>query len=162
MYKKLFVFLSCLLICLLACSCKANSQKNILDFFSQETVRFKYMETEYEYNTEKDVFTYLSGDYNGMRVCFAESGCIITYGGFSLKTQPHDMPHLKAFHGLYSAFENYSDSAVTTDDGAYALLIDSWRFLVYYNKDAERIDTLIAETENGVFEYTVLISEETD
>lgn len=162
MYKKLFVFLSCLLICLLTRSCKANSQKQIFDFFNQETVRFECMETEYEYNSGTGTFTYLSGDYKGMCVCFAESGCIITYGGFSLKTQPLDMPHLKAFHGLYSAFENSSDSAVTTDDGAYTLLIDSWRFLVYYNKDAERIDTLIAETENGVFEYTVLISEETD
>lgn len=158
MYKKLFVFL----LCLMTCSCRANSESGISDFFSQETVHFEYMETEYEYNAEKGSFTYLSGDYMGMCVYFDESGCIITYGGFSLKTQPLDMPHLKAFHGLYSAFKNSFDSTVTADDGAYTLLIDSWRFLVYYNKDAERIDTLIAETENGVFEYTVLISEESD
>ncbi len=158
MLKKIWI----IFICLLMCSCSADSDKMIKKFIESEVLYFEYLNTKYEFSVHAGEFTALDGRYKGMTVLFDESGCVIRYGEFSIETQGNNMPYLKAIQQLCYAFKNNGDSAVITDDGAYALLIDSSRFLVYYNTDNEKIDKLIAETADGVFEYTVLTSEETD
>lgn len=154
--------LSIILICVLLCSCSASDGGKIRKFTESKEILFEYAGIKYEFNQEANTFTSKSGALTDTVFSFTESGCIIRCGEVSLKTQANSLPHLKSFYALFEAFKYNGDSAVITDDGAYALLIDSSRFLVYYNTDAERIDRLIAETADGVFEYTVLESEETD
>ncbi|MBO5981973.1 MAG: hypothetical protein J6Q24_05960 [Clostridia bacterium] len=156
--KRIFFVFLCLILAL-ASSCKKTADESIKDFFNQ-TVVFETMGIKYEYNSQIDKFTVLSGDYSGMEMYFTDTDCKVNFEDFSISTDPFSFPQLKLFYSLFRVYEDNFDTAVKNDDGAYALLIDSFRFLVYYNPVAEKVDKLVAETENGSFEYKVITSEE--
>lgn len=159
--KRIIIVLLCV-FCIFLSACSQDAESEIGALFQAEKVYFKYSGIEYEFVPKSGSFTVLNGGYEGMLVLFNEQGCAASCNGFSIQTKSNSFPPLKGFYLLHNAFERNINSIVTTDDGAYALLIDSSRFLVYYNTDIKKIEKLIAETADGVFEYTVLTSEETD
>ncbi len=156
--KRIFCIFLCLILVLVS-SCKKTAEGSIKDFFNQ-TVVFETMGIKYEYNSQINKFTVISGDYSGMELFFTDTDCTVNFEDFSISTDPFSFPQLKLFYSLFCAYEDNFDSAVKNDDDAYALLIDSFRFLVYYNSVAEKVDKLVAETENGSFEYKVITSED--
>lgn len=158
MLKKILV----ILLCVFLCSCSHSAESEISIFFQREKIYFEYSEITYEFNPKSESFIALNGEYKGMSVSFGTQGCVVNCNEFCIKTETNSFPPLKGFYSLYNAFKNNPSSVVSTDDGAYALLIDSSRFLVYYNTDNKKTEKLIAETADGVFEYTVNASEETD
>lgn len=156
--KRVFCIWLCFtVICI--CSCKSSTGDKLRDFFN-ETVVFETLGIKYEYNSQSKIFTVLSGDYSGMELLFIDTDCTVNFKDFSISTNPYSFPQLMLFHSLFCAYVENFDTAVENDDGAYALLIDRFRFLVYYNPVAEKVEKLVAETENGSFEYKVVTSEE--
>lgn len=156
--KRIFCIYLCLTVMLIS-SCNVSTEDSIKSFFV-DTVVFETMNIKYEYDSENNRFTVLSGDFLGMVLYFSDNDCIVNFKEFSINTDPRSFPQLNLFYLLFRGYRENFDTAVKNDDGAYALLIDSFRFLVYYNPVTEKVDKLVAETENGSFEYTVITTEE--
>ncbi len=157
--KRLLLFLICLGV-LFSASCKNTSTDGIEQFFNQTTVVFETSGVKYRYNDPDQTFLVISGDFSGMSLCFVNNECIVSFKEFRINTDPRVFPQLKEFLSLFDAYKNNADAAVINDQNAYALLIDSSRFLVYYNSDICKVHKLVADTESGSFEYKVIDSED--
>lgn len=156
--KRILYIMLCLTV-LCVSSCKTNAEDGFESFFNKPVI-FETLGIKYEYDPTKNIFTVLSGDFTGMEMSFTETDCNVSFKDFSINTDPRSFPQLKLFYSLFRAYTENFDTAAKNDDGAYALLIDSFRFLVYYNSVTEKVERLVAETENGSFEYKVIITEE--
>ena len=156
--KRILRIFLCLLIILMA-SCKSGVNDGIEDFFGRNVV-FETMGIKYEYEPQNSTFTVLSGDYSGMKLFYTDTDCTVNFKDFTITTDPFSFPQLKLFYSLFCAYGQSFADAVKNDGGAYVLLIDSFRFLVYYNSVSEKVEKLSAQTENGSFEYKVLTSED--
>lgn len=157
--KKVFLFVFCFVIVLFS-SCNNVKKDNLVKFFQNDTVVFETLGIRYEYNETDKSFSVLSGDFSGMNVAFANGECVVRFKEFCIDTDPRAFPQLKSFVSLYTAFKDNLDEFAVNDRNEYVLLIDSSRFLVYYDSNVSKITKLVAETENGSFEYTVVNTED--
>ncbi len=157
--KKVFLFVFCFVIILFS-SCNNVNKNNLEKFFQNDTVVFETLGIQYEYNKTDKSFSVLSGDFSGMNVAFTNGECVVRFKEFCIDTDPRAFPQLKSFVSLYAAFKDNLDEFAVNDRNEYVLLIDSSRFLVYYDSNVSKITKLVAETENGSFVYTVVNTED--
>lgn len=155
MLKKCCIVILCFF--LVSCSVSVNDKFNRL--FEISSVCFLHNDIKYSYSVTEREFTVLNGSFEGMRIRVTENGCTAEIDGYVLETQISAFGFLTAFDLLWQSFTAQADNAVISNDGAYVLIIDSSRFLVYYNKDNDKIEKLISETQYGVFEYTLADTE---
>ncbi len=154
--KKCIV--SLLLCVIFLCSCGSVNRLNT--FFQKESVVFSYTGIKYKYDPSSQSFEQLNGSLKGMIITFDAENCYVTYGDYTLNTDPSVFAAFKAFDILWRNFKIDFENAVLSDDNAFVLIVDSFRFLVYYNKDSEIVGKMVAETEDGVFEYKLSEQEE--
>ena len=155
MKKITAIFISLLLV-----SCTANKENAFTDIFNTNEISFVCNEEAYVLCADTNSFLIIDGIYSGARVVFADSSCDIFYKDFSISTYSNVFPHLFAFLKLYKAVSSGAALVETNESFVKALLIDSCRFLVYYNQDNFSIDRIVAETVNGSFVYRFSVSED--
>ncbi len=157
MNKFIALFLICVFI---LCSCTANEQDKLKRFFEKETVDFSCKGVKYTYYPAFRSFSQQDGLFKGMKVYFTDAGSNAEYGDYILETDMYSFSALYSFDKLWRAFSGSETETVVSNEGAFVIIVDSSRFLVYYNEDSEIVRKLVAETVYGVFEYTLTESEE--
>ena len=115
---------------------------------------------KYTYSPTSRLFLQQDGLFKGMKVCFTDTGSCAEYGDYILETNLYSFSALYSFDILWRAFYDSETETVVSNEGAFVIIVDSSRFLVYYNEDSEIVRKLVAETVYGVFEYTLTESEE--
>ena len=152
--------ISVIVIALLLVSCTANKNNSFKDIFGLHEISFVCNEESYIFYADTNSFLIIDGIYSGVRVLFTGSSCDVLYNDFSISTCPNVFPQLFTFLKLYNAASLGISLVETNEPFVKALLIDSCRFLVYYNQDNFSIDRIVAETENGSFVYRFSVSED--
>lgn len=154
-------FIALILISILVLSaCTANEQNKLKYFFEKETVDFSCEGVKYTYSPTSRSFLQQDGLFKGMKVRITDTGSNAEYGDYVLETDLYSFSALYSFDILWRAFSGSETETVVSNEGAFVIIVDSSRFLVYYNEDSEIVRKLVAETVYGVFEYTLTESEE--
>lgn len=149
-----------MLCAVVLCSCASVNEDKLYSFFQKDDVKFSYEDVTYSYSPFFREFQVENGSFKRMKIKYTDTNCSAEYEGFSIETNIFAFSHLAFFDMLWRAFVDAESDISISDNGAFVLIVDSSRFLVYYNKDNEYVNKIVAETDYGVFEYMFAETEE--